>query len=279
MKRFETLIIVGAFLFFVSCNQKTEKKNQKNIENQDQVEQNETIPEEIPEQKQQQAQTTVSETEPFAELRKLVIDDKESIYLKYSEGISEVYNTTLEDLDPSDPFYPEDEGPMMWDIKAIKTKINASSNDEYYVIYSSGPSADPTYIFYKDGEFERAAFYISALQVYLPGNGFIYSSGHTNNNFNTRKKYQIVGNQLKEIYQPYYYVGLETKTLKEVKLLSSKPKSEVLANLPKGYEVEILLNEKGTNWYLVRTKFGLCGWVEVEGFEQTTFEGIFYNGD
>ena len=89
----------------------------------------------------------------------------------------------------SDPLFVS-EGPGTGNTKAMKTKIS-SSGSNYYVVFSSGPSADPEFIFYKDGEFNQAAFSISALDIVIPGNGFIYSSGHTNNMFNKRRKFKV----------------------------------------------------------------------------------------
>jgi hypothetical protein len=214
-------------------------------------------------------------------LKKLEIDESWGAYLKYNKSTTEVFNIQLKDLDKSDPLYTDFEE-AEFDIKAIKTKIDNSSTDEYFVVFSFGLSSDPAFWFYKSDNFEKVAFSVSGLRLYIPGNGSIYVSGHTNNNFDVRKKYQLKDSKLIEIQQPFYYVGLKTKTLKPIKIYDSKKLENVIANLPENYKIEVLLSENdNSSLFLVRTEFGLTGWIDLGyiGQKPDKIDNIFFNGD
>ncbi len=219
---------------------------------------------------------TTNSNEAFSYLSK--IDIGANVQLKYNADISTVYNQECRTLSTSDPLYAtEEEGA---NVKLVKTKINASGS-EYVVVFSSGPSADPEFMFYKDGDFSQAAFSISALHVVVTGNGSIYSSGHTNNMFNNRRKFKVNNNKLVEVQQAHYYVGLKTKTLKAITIYGSERLSSPIANLPKDYNIEVLLNKRNTSLYLIKTDFGLAGWVKLENqmYGNNAIDKLFYAGD
>jgi hypothetical protein len=121
-----------------------------------------------------------------------------------------------------------------------------------------------------------------ALNIVIPGNGSIYTSGHLNE-FNLRRKFTFDGKTFKEDKQPFYYIGLKSVTLKEVKLFSDKELTTPLAVLPAGYEVEVLLAEQpfDNKVYLIRTSYGLTGWaaLKAEQYKSVDIEGLFYNND
>jgi hypothetical protein len=125
-----------------------------------------------------------------------------------------------------------------------------------------------------------ATFY--ALNIIVSGNGAIYTSGHLNE-FNLRRKYTYDGKTFKEDKQPFFYIGLKSVTLKEVKLFSDKELTTPLAVLSAGYEIEVLLAEQpfDNKVYLVRTSFGLTGWaaLKAEQYKSIDIEGLFYNND
>ena len=97
---------------------------------------------------------------------------------------------------------------------------------------------------------------------------------------------------------------MKTKTLKEVKVYETQNCENLLATLPPGYEIEILLNNKESlnlikeesldmrhpvfgsvpcfsMPYFVRTSFGLCGWARLRlcQYMEYDIEGLMYNGD
>ncbi|MFN3528324.1 MAG: hypothetical protein ACK417_00200 [Bacteroidia bacterium] len=122
----------------------------------------------------------------------------------------------------------------------------------------------------------------NALNIVIPGNGSMYTSGHLNE-FNVRRKFTLEGRSFRENDQPFYYVGLKSVTLREVKLYSDKALTTTLAVLPSGYEIEVLLAEQAfdNKIYLVRTSYGLIGWagLKAEQYKSIDVEGLFYNND
>ncbi len=122
----------------------------------------------------------------------------------------------------------------------------------------------------------------SALNIVVEGNGTLYTSGHLNE-FNVRRKYSFNGKAFVEDKQPFYYVGLKSVTLNEVKIYGDKQLSKLIAVLPKGREIEVLVAEEpyGNKMYLVRTGFGLTGWapLKVDQYKSVDVEGLFYNND
>ncbi len=225
-----------------------------------------------------------SENEPFDYLEELVVhkSEHEEIVIKYNDASTTVFNEKRTELPEDDPLYYSDHGPGMNDVKALKTKISSSGSD-YIVVFSWGASGDPSFQFFKDGNFERSLFSIPGTHLYVPGNGSIYVSGHTNNLFNTRKKFKVRNEELDEVDQPFNYVGLKSKTRKPAKLYKTEKLSEVIASMPENYSVEVLVNKPGTDLFLVKTDFGLTGWLEVSGRDQMSgvelIEGLYYRGD
>ena len=124
------------------------------------------------------------------------------------------------------------------------------------------------------------AGYIPGLEFYIPGTGAIYASGHTNTMFDTRRKYVLQGNELVEVKQPFYWVGLESKAKKDLVLYSGKDGKETIARIPKGSALTVVLNES-ESWYLIKTPFGLVGWLKIDGGSQEadTIEGLYFRGD
>jgi hypothetical protein len=223
-----------------------------------------------------------SQEEPFKNLERLEIDSVLGVIIKYDSSITEVFNKKLKDLNDSDPFYYNSiEDFSSHDIKAIKTKIDIKSNDEYYIVFSQGPSCDPIFEFYNSIKIKKPNFSIKGIKLYIPGNGYIYVSGHTNNLFDTKKKFEIKANKLVEVEQPFYYVGLKTKTLKPVKLYNSQEFTNEIASLPENYDIEVLMYDYKNKLFIVRTDFGLVGWINIGwiGQKPDLIDGIFYNGD
>ena len=182
-------------------------------------------------------------------------------------------------------------------VKAITTRLSQTSKSEYLVIFCEGMSVDPFFEIYRivgekqeiDSSFQIYAIInetkrkiggISGLEIVIPDNGHVYVSGHTNNMFNMRRKFTLKDNQLEEIKQPFYYVGLVTETTQSVNLYADISSKEIVAQLPAGYGVEVLIN-KGNN-YLIKTPFGLTGWISIPFgtfSEQTPIKGIYFAGD
>ena len=80
-------------------------------------------------------------------------------------------------------------------------------------------------------------------------------------------------------------MGLSSKTLKPIVLYQTINLKKQLAKLPADYDVEIVLSKESFNatkgMYLVKTKFGLLGWAELEAgqYHDIDIKGLQYNGD
>lgn len=105
--------------------------------------------------------------------------------------------------------------------------------------------------------------------------------------YNRRRKFQLQNDTILEIKQPYNYVGLKGKTEKSITLYKDKTGPDIVAQLPKAYEIEVLLAESPTKdfesdqLFLVRTDFGLVGWLRLstEDVYEPVLKGLFYAGD
>lgn len=274
MKNLIYLLSVTVVFVLFSCNGET-KQNKKTS---DEKSEKQVVSKQDTEVEKSEVHTNsennVSAKEAFSYLKKLKVNSYGDIFIKYNEKSTTVINKELNKLEKGDPLYIDS---PMGETLLIETTIGSS--DAYSVVYSPGPSADPTFIFYKKGA-SKPSFSIPALEVYIPGNGSIYSAGHTNNVFNTRKKFVVKNDKLVEIEQAYYYVGLKTKTLKPIQLYRTKSLTNKIASLPANYSIEVVANEKGSSFYLIKTDFGLLGWVKVEStYGDLTIEGLSYAGD
>ena len=146
-------------------------------------------------------------------------------------------------VDSTSVFYEEyTDGILLHEF--ISTSITKSKKEKYTIFFDYGMSADPNFSIVKvKGDSIKHIGSFGGLTLYIPGNGNLYVEGHTNNYYNTRKKYQLKNDQLIEIKQPFYYVGITARTKGLMKLYSDEKLENSVAILPKGAEIEILLND------------------------------------
>lgn len=166
---------------------------------------------------------------------------------------------------------------------AIKESVN--------VLFSPGPSVDPQFRI-SDAN-NKVLWEQVADEMCINANGVIYTAGNTDKMFNEQRKYQLSGNKVVEAKQPFCYVGVKGELLKPVTLFSQKKGGTVVANLPVGYEIEVLLAEEDYNKgefgdglpmnYLARSAFGLVGWLRLTSddmhFSDPVVRGLGYIGD
>jgi hypothetical protein len=168
--------------------------------------------------------------------------------------------------------------PTMIDV--LIANLVASNSSKYLIQYSDEPSGDPHFLFYRiEKDTLIGIGRIPSDNIYIPGNGFLYSSCRADRMFETREKYIISRDTLSEVKQPFYFVGLESEALQELNLYSDTELTKVVATIPKGSPVFIVANQK--DYYLLKTPFGLLGWVQVSDKEygETKLKGIAYAGD
>ncbi len=163
--------------------------------------------------------------------------------------------------------------------------ISENQKDKYLVAYSDGPSGDPNFEIHKvlsNGQMEFLTS-ISGEEIYFSGNGYIYTFCRSNNNFLKRQKFLFNGTDVVESKQPYYYVGLTTKTQKNITLYADYACKEKLAVVGANSEIEILVTEysEQNTKFLIRTPFGLCGWwlMDRDYPFSEEIEGVSYAGD
>ena len=215
-------------------------------------------------------------------MTRVQVDTSLNAWFGYEKG-TKVINRSLQTLDPRDPYYRDSEavvlGVLVAQYKAPGMK------DSLTVVFESGMSDDPEFSIFGKGQ--KLIGHVSCLDMYINASGEIYTAGHANNMFNRRRKFQIQKDTLLEVKQPYYYVGLKGQLQKDITLYRDKTGPDVVAQLPKGYEVEVLLAESTTkdyeidNLFLVRTDFGLVGWLRLSN--EDTFGGVlkelYFRGD
>lgn len=193
-----------------------------------------------------------------------------SIYVSYNENTSKLINHEITEKDFG----------FGAPLRIISTKINNKTQKYYTIEFEEGPSADPTFVVYENTN--DSLILVQSFvgeHLIIPGNGNVYISGHANTMFNKKRKFKFKDNKFTEIEQPYYYVGLNTLTLKPLKLYSDLSQSNVTAYLPKDSEIEVVINKD--DFYLLKTSFGLTGWVKIPLVlvDETPIKGLYLAGD
>lgn len=210
--------------------------------------------------------------ESFPDLRQLHLKN-EGVTLYYSADFSEI----LKGEHPDAKDYMEG---GIYLSRPIRTQLLGPGKGFFTVDCDSGGSEDPSCAFLKEdnGKFKEVAR-IPGLRFVLPGNGNIYADGHNNTMFNVRRKFVWHEGAFIEIKQPFLYVGLDTTTRKAIDIYSAQDHKQVVASLPKGAALSVVLNQG--EQYLVKTPFGLLGWIQIkEGMQdQSPVVGIFNAGD
>lgn len=189
---------------------------------------------------------------------------------------SDSSNTNVINKEITDQDYPHYALP----VRVLSTKINIKRNELYTIEYWPGLSADPTFIIYENTKDSlKSIISLNGETLIIPGNGSIYFSGHTNKMFNIRRKFTLESGSLKEVKQPFYYVGLKTITLKPIELYSDTLYAQKIAGLPHNSNIEVLIN--ASEHYLIKTALGLTGWVKIPTttIEESPIKGLYYTGD
>ena len=163
--------------------------------------------------------------------------------------------------------------------RLVSTRIDRENETRYFIDFDSGPSADPSFVI-TDEKTGAVLGSIGGESLIIPGNGFIYVSGRANRLHQEQAKYTIRDGKLVEIEQPFSYVGLKSKAKVPLKLLAKKDGGDVIANIPVGDAVEVILRDG--EHLLIRTNFGLLGWWKMNTnvmADNAEIEGIYYAGD
>src|SRR5262249_39967427 len=136
-----------------------------------------------------------------------------------------------------------------------------------------------------DQRSDKTGTYIAGLRFEVPGDGCVYPSGHNNTYFNLRRKFCLDGDKLKEIAQPFHYVGLKSKTTRALVFYSDLTMKRAVGTIEANDFVEVLIATTDDNGqrFLVRDKRGLTGWLDSassnEDPDTPEIEGLFMAGD
>lgn len=162
--------------------------------------------------------------------------------------------------------------------RLISTQIDRTKRERYYIDFDPGASNDPVFSISPDPG-KRSIGAIEADHLVLPGNGFIYALSRTNREFLEHRKFFIRDGKLVEARQPFIFVGLDSTANIPFQLRSLPSAGDVVASIKKGDKVFVVLHD-GSH-YLVRSDFGLLGWLKVENFaqESSVIEGLYFAGD
>ncbi len=197
-------------------------------------------------------------TNPFSHLKSIKY---KKVKISYAPHLTTIINKKLISIKKS----------------VLITRINRHKKTKYLVQFGWDKFLGPLFtISMKKKGKQVQVGQISTMHLIIPGNGYLYTKGHINNMFYMKRKYQIKNLKLLEIIQPFFYVGKTTKTLKPISIYSNKDLTHKVARLPKGYQITILLNQG--SYYLLKTGFGLVGWVKLSGMQKKkrVFKEIYF---
>lgn len=201
-----------------------------------------------------------------------------SYKVRYNPDISQEILKSRDSYPKDHPLYTDEFGSD--DIVIIKTKLIKGDSTWYYVLFTEGPSADPSFYFINAENPDQYFGSLAGEELVLPGNNFAYTEGRADNDFTKRMKFKITKSGFEEVFQPFYYVGLQSYTLVPITLYKEKNEKEPIATLPANYAVEVILTDDITH-YLIKTPFGLLGWVTIPSsqYKSKVIEGIYFQGD
>ena len=198
---------------------------------------------------------------------KIGYDKTQSVYVHYNPSLAKIINKDITDKKSE-----------IFTVNVMDIYLDTSKGEKINILYSDGSSADPEFLITSLTRNIKSEA-IFGLDLYVPGNGSVYVSGHTDNYFDEHKKYIISDGKMVEVKQPFLYVGLETKAIKNIAIYSEKSSESIVANIPKGTRFSVLVASE--RYYLIKTSFGLVGWYHDTNSNETfdVIEGLHYNGD
>lgn len=210
----------------------------------------------------------------FPGLKTLVIEGGDSAtpeQIGYLPALANLINKPVPRADAKDPESEQ--------TRLVSTRLSDDSETRYLIDFDPGPSADPMFVIIDEKSGTRLGV-IGADKLLVPGNGFLYASGRSNEMHLVHRKFAIREGKLVEIKQPFSYVGLDSKARRPLTLKSAKNGGETVAHLPTGTPLQVVLRDD--DCLLIKTRFGLLGWWKMDtGVTADTaeIEGIYYAGD
>lgn len=203
----------------------------------------------------------------------------------YNGRDSMVINKKRSELERTHPLYVKDDFEAD-DTLLLQSRLSETDPQVFYLLFSEGESADPRFYFIKTNAPDKEWAVLQGDSLAVPGNGAAYVANRFNNTFTKRTKYLYSAIGLTEVKQPYFYVGLNTSTLAPLTIYAAPNDTHVVAQLPKGSEIEVILTDNNPDknhrtCFLIKTPFGLLGWAWIpeSQYYSTVVEGISFWGD
>ncbi|WP_286743886.1 MULTISPECIES: hypothetical protein [Roseivirga] len=172
------------------------------------------------------------------------------------------------------------------DILVLYFNPPENPNKELALLFSWGPSCDPHFYVFDSENDSIGRNFMGGTELFMPQNDKFYTVGRYNAPFTIRKKFVLLENyKTVEIEPEFYHLGLQTETLRSIKLYTDRQMNTEIAALPPNYKIEVVLAYKKDNlsefYYLIKTQLGLLGWANIEtGYsEAIDVKGIFWIGD
>ena len=159
------------------------------------------------------------------------------------------------------------------EIEILKKKI--------LIQYNSGASSDPMFIFYWYEGKDKKKFEIGGKKLNYIQEGSFLVSGHSNNMFDVKRKIVFDGKKFEELKQSFYAVDLSSNALIEGSVHQAPTeKSPIVYSYKKNEELKILISDAKQEYFLIKNKDGLSGWINIPlGQRPTIYKEIFYAGD
>lgn len=93
----------------------------------------------------------------FESLNTMVINAKYNAIIHYDKALAEIINIPLGKLDQNDPLYTDEADHD--DIKLMKVQIDNNTSEKYIIVFSYGPSLDPSFDIFLITQKERKSNY------------------------------------------------------------------------------------------------------------------------
>ena len=180
-----------------------------------------------------------------------------------------VINKKIENNDPCACFLDEN------DVLLLKTTIDTTKKGIYTLYFGIGMSLDPHFSIFSN---DSLIGVIEGVELSIPGNGTLYSNGHTNNLYNEFRAWKLTSNKLEEIKQPLQYVGLKTVALSDFAIHADTLQQSTVATIAKGDSIELLVQQN--HFFLIRNSYNLVGWWKIDDpLKSKQVNNLFYLGD
>lgn len=210
---------------------------------------------------------------------------------RYQTSTRLIPNLTRADLPNTHPLHVDEFG---MEDRVLGVFDVSGQGDDYYVVFSLGPSMDLNYCLYRKTRVEDAAknqqklnfdcdFSVYAPNLTIAANGWIYASGHNNTVSDQRRAFRVENNRFTEVAQPLYYVGKPSVSKREQQLYADEALQTRSFTLAKDEPVTIIAMRSIKNEperILVANQHGITGWVLADmSQDENQFSGVFFAGD